>query len=269
MIEINGITIGNESYPNQETIFKSISKSLEGEINLTFKYKDDSDISKLIIIKKYLDDLFPDKKVDLIMKYIPYSRMDRQIEGYMFSCKYFCQVINDMKFNKVIVLDPHSAVSIGILDRVREIPIQPYIDKIIQKNKIDYVFYPDNGAYKKYPEKISMPEDIAYFYGNKKRNLQTGYIERYDLVEAPELNGKNVLIIDDICSKGMTFFLSGKEIKSRGAKNVYLYVSHLEETVKEGNLLRTDIIDKIYTSDSMVNNYNEEKIEVIHDMLVR
>lgn len=269
MVEVNGVVVGKEVYPNKETIFRSVmnsSDSIRGEININFTYENDVDITTLIMTKKYLDDVQPDAKVNLIMKYIPYSRMDRYIEGYMFSCKYFCEIINGLKFNRVFVLDPHSSVSTAALQRVSEISIQPYIDKIIEENHIDYVFYPDNGACKKYPEKISLRGHITYFYGNKKRNLQTGYIEKYDLVDAPDLQDKNVLIIDDLCSKGMTFFLSGKEIKSKGAKNVYLYVSHLEESVKKGRLLSTDVIDKIYTSNSIFNDYSQKKIRIL-DMI--
>jgi ribose-phosphate pyrophosphokinase len=263
MVEINGVYIGTENYPNKETIFRSIEKNSTEEININFKYENDSDITGLIITKKYIDDIAPDAEVNLTMKYIPYSRMDRYIEGYMFTLKYFAQIINDLNFNNIFVLDPHSSVSTAVINKVREIPIQPYIDRIIRDNNIDYVFYPDNGAYKKYPEKIKLPESIEYFYGNKKRNLKTGYIEKYELVNAPELRDKNVLIIDDLCSKGMTFFLSGKEIKNRGAKNVYLYVSHLEESIKQGKLLNTDIIEKIYTSDSMLADYEDSKICLI------
>ncbi|MCM1988354.1 hypothetical protein [Oceanirhabdus seepicola] len=266
MVEINGVAVGTEVYPNKETIFKNsiCSSGLTGdEININFRYESDGDITALIMTKKYLDDVHSNTKVNLTMKYIPYSRMDRYIDGYMFSCKYFCEIINDLKFNRVFVLDPHSSVSVAVLQRVSEISIQPYLDKIIHENNIDYVFYPDNGACKKYPEKIKLPEHITYFYGNKKRNLQTGYIEKYELVNAPDLKDKNVLIIDDLCSKGMTFFLSGSEIKSKGAQNVYLYVSHLEDSVKEGKLLNSNIIDEIYTSDSIFNDYSQEKITIL------
>ncbi len=266
MVEINGVVVGAEVYPNKETIFKSIiccSELREEEFNINFRYENDGDITTLIMTKKYLDEVYPNTKVNLTMKYIPYSRMDRYIDGYMFSCKYFCQIINDLKFNRVFVLDPHSSVSSAVLQRVCEISIQPYVDKIINENNIDYVFYPDNGACKKYPEKISLPEHITYFYGNKKRNLKTGYIEKYELIDVPDLQDKNVLIIDDLCSKGMTFFLSGSEIKRKGAKNVYLYVSHLEESVKDGKLLSTNVIDNLYTSDSIFNDYSQEKITIL------
>jgi ribose-phosphate pyrophosphokinase len=40
------------------------------------------------------------------------------------------------------------------------------------------------------------------------------------------VNGKTVLIIDDICDGGKTFLELGKKLKELGAKSVLLHVTH-------------------------------------------
>ena len=72
----------------------------------------------------------------------------------------------------------------------------------------------------------------------------------------------NVLIVDDICSKGGTFYHSAKKLKELGAKNIYLYVSHCENTILEGDLLTSGLIEKVFTTDSIFRK-EHEKIEVM------
>ena len=86
------------------------------------------------------------------MKYIPYERMDRETSNQIFTCKYFCELINDLKFNKVYILDPHSNVSVGVLNNIKQICLNNYIESILNENSIDVLCFPDVGAYKKYTE---------------------------------------------------------------------------------------------------------------------
>jgi ribose-phosphate pyrophosphokinase len=66
-----------------------------------------------------------------------------------------------------------------------------------------------------------------------------------------EVKGKDVLIVDDICSRGGTFFHSAKALKAAGANKIYLYVTHLETTVFNGELLNSGLVEKIYTTNSI------------------
>ena len=61
-VKINGIEFGNELFPNNERIFKSLPWQIcaHNFIRVDFKYETDFDIWKLIVAKKYLDDKFND-----------------------------------------------------------------------------------------------------------------------------------------------------------------------------------------------------------------
>ncbi len=259
MIKINGIIVGNTVFPNQERIMKTIEQTNDFVIDMYFE--SDIDVFTLSIYKKYLDDMFPLQSKILNMKYIPYSRMDREIDGYVFSLKYFTQIINDLYFDEVNVIDPHSYVSKALLHRCKEASVFNNIYNIFVDNKIDYVFYPDAGAMKRYSEVLNLPNNTEYFFGNKKRNLQTGDIVKFELVNQPDLEGKTVLIIDDLCSKGGTFLASADEIKKNGAYKVLLYVTHCEHSIYDGNILTSDLIDKVYTTDSILHDFSSKKIQ--------
>lgn len=262
-VKINGIEFGNELFPNNERIFKSLPWQIcaQNFIRVDFKYETDFDIWKLIVAKKYLDDKFNGTVIVLNMLYVPYSRMDREIEGYTFSLKYFCDLINSLNFHQVKVLDTHSNVTEALINHLYKINGQDLVDKVIEKENPDYVFYPDSGALKRYSETIKLPENIGVFYGNKQRDLNTGKILKFELINCPEdIKDKNILIVDDLCSKGGTFIASAELIKNAGAKRVCLYVSHCEDSIFDGKILKTDFIDMVYTSNSINRSGSSEKI---------
>jgi len=65
LVSINGYTIGNECYPNNERIFKIKEFHNTELFKIEFKYETDLDISILIMCKKYLDDTYNNPKVIL------------------------------------------------------------------------------------------------------------------------------------------------------------------------------------------------------------
>lgn len=70
------------------------------------------------------------------MPYIPHARMDRvqELED-VFTLKYFCQVINSLHFDKVIVRDAHSNVSLALLDRVIDLSPVGEIKEAIKRTE--------------------------------------------------------------------------------------------------------------------------------------
>ena len=68
--------------------------------------------------------------------------------------------------------------------------------------------------------------------------------------------GKDVLIIDDICSKGGTFKYSAIELKKLGAKNIYLYISHCENVI-DIEALKEAGITKVFTTNSIYRGTND------------
>lgn len=265
-VKINNIEFGNDTFPNNERIFNSIpwQACARGFVSIDFKYENDFDIWKLVMAKKYLDDKFGDMVIVLNMLYVPYSRMDREIEGYVFSLKYFCELINDLKFSQIKIFDAHSGVTEALLKRAIKIDVQNYINIVFDIEKPDFVFYPDVGAMKRYSEILKFPEEVKVFYGNKKRDLSTGKIQKFELIDCPEdIIDKKVLIVDDLCCKGGTFMASAKLLKEAGASNVSLYVSHCEDSIYDGEIIKSDLIDKVYTTDSLLTDNKSKKIVII------
>ena len=67
--------------------------------------------------------------------------------------------------------------------------------------------------------------------------------------------------MDDISSRGGTFYFSAKKLKELGAKEIYLYISHCENTILEGEVLSSGLIKKVFTTNSIFTK-QDERVEV-------
>lgn len=203
----------------------------------------------------------------LYMPYLPNARQDRvKNEEDVFTLKYFCQIINSLNFKWVHILDAHSSVGPALIDRVinespRSILLNVFTKlNIVEKINMDnfVVFYPDQGAMKRYSDLFDTP----CAFGIKNRIWEEGKIDSLEVITSESLEGKDILIIDDICSFGGTFYRSAKKLKELGANKIYLYITHCEDNILKGELFKSDLIEKVYTTNSILNEFHE-KIEVI------
>lgn len=194
--------------------------------------------------------------IALVLPYIPNARLDRVgSSNEVFTLKYFAEIVNALGFNRVFVLDPHSSVATALLDRVCVLDVAPYITQAIDEIKDPdlVIFYPDDGAAKRYSGMIPKP----YCYGVKHRDWQTGNILDLSIAGDIDLKGKNVLIVDDICSRGGTAYYSALALKKAGAEDVYCYFTHCEDTIFSGKLLTTPhLISGVFTTDSIYHGVN-------------
>lgn len=229
----------------------------------TWCYESDEELFQLWCLVRHIEQSDRGAKKTLTMPYIPHARQDRNVSGRLFTLKYFAEILNQMNFDKIYVLDPHSDVSTALIDRVSTLPDKFNYSEF--ENKFGDTFqimYPDNGAAKKYTSLISTEKEPII--GIKHRNRE-GRIDSYSF-SGLDKNTKVVLIRDDICSYGGTFSSASKELKDRGVEKIYLYVSHCELNIIKGDVLKH--IDGLYTTDSILDmsvfdkyDFNEVELE--------
>ena len=258
MIKINGEKIEFKHFPNGELIFNKKDIHV-GYAKIEIRYESDSELMQLYYLKLYLDE----RKIEseLFIQYMPYSRMDRDNDDYAFTLKYVSKFINSLGFKWVSVLEPHSDVTCALLDNSIAVSHTPkYINKILREINLDnvYLFYPDAGAQKRYSKELSHQSIVGF----KSRNFTTGEIDYFEIVGKVE-NPDTVIIVDDLCSRGGTFIESAKELRKVGFKNVYLFVTHCENNIYNGEIFKTDLINHVYTTDSIFKSYNEQKTDKI------
>lgn len=254
MIKVGYVEIAQDRFPDN-TLLMKINEEVQTycadacNIDMFWYYENDAELFALICVKRYIDENFYNRNIVLYMPYIPHARQDRvKKDEDVFTLKYFCEVINSLNFTCVVVRDAHSNVSLALLNNVVDEQADVFIRQAIDESKTKVLFFPDEGAMKRYSDRTKMP----YAFGMKKRDWETGNILSLDIINAEAVVGKDVLIIDDICSRGGTFYYAAKALKAAGAKSVSLYVTHLEETVITGDLAASDgLVDHVYTTKSI------------------
>lgn len=258
MIKIEGIEIEQKRFPDGtlHAEFPRISFA-SPYVYIDWLYENDAELFTLICARNH----YAGKKVRLYMPYVPHARMDRvKNDKDVFTLKYFCQTINSLNFDSVTIHDPHSNVAPALLNNVTVLTPERDVKDVIQRLKKEdlVMFYPDDGAMKRYEGMLDLP----YAYGIKKRNWETGRIESLEVANGNLIEGKPVLIVDDICSYGGTFARASKVLKRLGASEIYLYVTHCENNILKGDIFKENIIDKVFTTKSIFTE-EHEKIAVL------
>lgn len=260
MIQYNGRTVELNRFPDGTLLLKENAEETN-EAVLCWQFENNEEMVALYFLTKHLQAKGV-ARIVLELPYIPNARQDRVKKPEdVFTLKYFAEFINSLGFAEVVVLDPHSYVSEALIDRIRIRTPKEYVERVIgclggTENLL--LFFPDEGAMKRYSAMFELP----YVFGIKKRDWSTGEIKGLDVAGRTELiAGSRILIIDDICSRGGTFYHSAKELKELGAEEIYLYISHCENTILEGKIPNTDLIQKVYTTNSIFTG-SHEKITV-------
>lgn len=261
MIAINGEIIEQNHFPDGTLLLKEEGVWFGGGSHMIeWYFESNEELVALIFLTKHLKNHCPRKPIKLYMYYTPNARQDRvKTSEDVFTLKYFAETINSLGFDEVHILDPHSSVSEALIDKVIVESPKMFIDKAISNCRPDMLFFPDEGAMKRY----SGMAKKEYAFGIKRRDWATGKIEGLDVVGCVDkIKDSRILIVDDICSRGGTFYHSAKRLKELGAKEIYLYVTHCENTILEGELLTSGLIEKVYTTNSIFTK-EHEKIEVL------
>lgn len=249
-------------FPNGEKkyVFPEIPRT--GIVGVQLMYEDDSELFDLLCTFDTIRRNNPYVSLTLDLPYIPYSRMDRvERESDSFSLKSFAKFVNNViKPKGIKCLDAHSDVALALFDA----PVTNYIPQIdMVKNNFNHVdtllVFPDATAVKRYKKLFPEYQSVSI---NKERDFQTGKIISSTLVKNDNTtdeffwNMKNVVIVDDICSKGGTFLLASQLIKENiGHENytINLIVAHCEAAIFDGELLKdgSPFNGKVYCTNSM------------------
>lgn len=218
------------------------SESLEWHThaNIIWFYENDAELFTLACVREKFE------SAHLYMPYCPHARMDRikDKNTEVFTLKTFANIINSMNFSEVEVRDIHSNVGVALINNLSNNVWIKY-PTMTDNWHWDCIFYPDEGACKRYTDELKL--ELPYTFGIKRRDWKTGKILDYTIFDPEVVNGKDVLIVDDICSRGGTFYHAAQELHKAGAKSIDLFVSHLENTVLEGDLINCDLVSHIYT----------------------
>ncbi|WP_440069785.1 ribose-phosphate diphosphokinase [Tenacibaculum discolor] len=257
----NNIDYNFFTFSGGEPHIKIISK-LENvtEVTITHRIQSFNDIGTLLLATNALKNM-EIKKLHVVLPYFPAARQDRlMVSGEPLSVKVYADIINAQNFESVTVFDPHSEVTPALLNNCRIIDNHKFIEHITEQLSDNLLLIsPDGGALKKIYKVAAYLQNYEVVECSKSRNVKTGQLTGFK-VYADDLQGKDCLIVDDICDGGGTFLGLAKELKAKNAGNLYLAISHgifskgFDELEKH--------FTKIFTTDSFKTIENDNCIQI-------
>ena len=299
MIKVNGIKINVEHFPDgtqrimhfNSELFNIPTENTSPYYEILWLYENDSEMFTLQCVVSHIrnNNKYSNNCVlNLVMPYLPNARMDRtNSEEEVFTLKYFANFINNLNFNRVGVLDPHSNVTSALINNMVEfnhigLNITTSLSNISNDFNGDIfssisIYFPDEGSYKRY-KKYFKTDIVRYcVYGKKVRDWKTGqilgleiYNENDEKVTEKDIKDKIFLMIDDIVSYGGTMAYGADKLKELGAKEVYAYASHTENSIldkEKGTLLKrieNGTVKKLFTTNSIYSGTNKN-IELVYE----
>lgn len=245
----NTITYKAFTFSGGEPHIKIISvlENVE-EVIITHRIQSFNDVGILLLATDALRNMGV-RKLHLVLPYFPAARQDRlMVTGEALSVKVYANLINNQNYDSVSIFDPHSEVTPALLNNCKVIDNYEFIENVTQQlSKNLILISPDGGALKKIYKVAAHLQKYQVVEGSKSRDVKTGQLTGFK-VYAEDLQGKDCLIVDDICDGGGTFLGLAQELKAKNAGNLYLAVSHgifsrgFEELEK--------VFTKIFTTDS-------------------
>lgn len=173
--------------------------------------------------------------------------------------KLVCEFINSMKFKYVKVFHPHNPEVVeALLNNVIIIDNSLFINKVLENLNLTNgevsLMSTDAGGFKplmKLADKLQWEGEV--YSASKSRKYVDGKSVLVQEIDRQDFDGKDILIIDDICVYGGTFVGLAKMLKERNCGKLYLAVSHM--TVESPNKDLFILFDKVFTTNSKNIDY--------------
>lgn len=243
-------------FPDGQPHIKIDMESIKGldrhqPLRILTRIANANDLLLTLFIKNTLDYL-EFEQVELQISYLLAARMDRvMLDGEPFSLKIVAGMLNQGRFKKVKIFDPHSEVATALIERSYAVANHQYVKDALE-HYFDYhpateycLVSPDAGALKKIHKLAQFLDVNNVVECMKERDVKTGALTSFKTT-AERLNHQTCFIVDDICDGGGTFAGTAKMLKEKGAASVNLIVSH--GVFSKGTEI--EAVDKIYTTDS-------------------
>ena len=207
------------------------------------------------------------KNITAVIPYFGYARQDRKVvPRTSISAKLVSNLITKAGADRVVTLDLHAGQVQGFFD----IPVDNlfctpifvrHVNKNINKKNIICVA-PDVGGTER-ARALGKLLDVGLAIVDKRRP-SPGKSQVMNVVG--NVKNKTCVIVDDIIDTGGTIVNAAEALKNRGAKEVYVYITHGVLSGDAVKKVEKSVIKKLVITDSIDNNERVKKarnIEVL------
>lgn len=193
------------------------------------------------------------------------SQADRRFGEFNSSgLTLIADLLNEYKGISFGIYHPHNpSVVEALFNRVECIDNSEFIGKVLsqittEEKPFPVLVSPDAGAFKPLIETCNKLkyQGETFSCGKHRSNVRdvNGNYKLTQFIGKDDFEGKDILIVDDICVKGGTFKGLAKLLKERNCGKLYLAVSHM--TLQElGEDPVTNYFDKVFVTNSKYEEY--------------
>ena len=207
------------------------------------------------------------KNITAVIPYFGYARQDRKVvPRTAISAKLVSNLITNAGANRILSVDLHAGQIQGFfdipVDNLIATPIfARHIKKKMKLNNLICVA-PDVGGVER-TRALSRRINTSIAIIDKRRPTP-GSSEVMNIVG--NVKNKNCVIVDDIIDSGGTIVNAVKALKEKGAKDVYVYITHAVLSGEAIHKIEKSQIKKLITTDTIDNSKKikrSKKIEII------
>ena len=207
------------------------------------------------------------KNITAVIPYFGYARQDRKVvPRTAISAKLVSNLITNAGANRILSVDLHAGQIQGFFDiPVDNLFATPIFARHIKKNiKINNLICvaPDVGGVER-TRALSRKINVGIAIIDKRRPTP-GKSEVMNIVG--DVENKICVIVDDIIDSAGTIVNAAKALKDKGAKEVYVYITHAVLSGSALDKIRKSQIKKLIITDTIDNSKKiktSKKIEVI------
>ena len=204
------------------------------------------------------------ERITAVIPYYGYARQDRKDQPRVpITSKLVADLITVAGADRVLTMDLHSAQIQGFfdipLDHLFSNPV--FHDYFSRFESNDWVVVADLGSIKmvrNFAKKLSMPFAVL----DKKRHV-ANQVEILNVIG--EVEGKNIIIRDDIVDTAGTLTQAAEFIVKQGAKEVYACCTHAVLSGRSLELIDQSLLKKVVISDTIEveNKRISNKFEIV------
>jgi ribose-phosphate pyrophosphokinase len=194
------------------------------------------------------------KNITAVIPYFGYARQDRKVAPRTaISAKLVSNLITKAGADRVVTVDLHAGQIQGFfdipVDNLFSTPIFARHAKKKIKSKNIICVAPDIGGTER-ARALGKALNVGLAIVDKRRP-KPGHSQVMNVIGS--VKGKTCIIVDDIIDSGGTIVNAAKALKDRGAKDVYVYITHGVLTGEAVNKIKKSTIKNLVITDTIDN----------------
>jgi len=207
------------------------------------------------------------KNITAVIPYFGYARQDRKVvPRTAISAKLVSNLITNAGANRILSVDLHAGQIQGFfdipVDNLFATPIfARHIKRKLNLNNLICIS-PDVGGVER-TRALSRKINVGIGIIDKRRPAP-GKSEVMNIIGS--VKDKTCVIVDDIIDSGGTIVNAAQALKNKGAKDIYVYITHAVLSGTAVDKLENSKIKKLITTDTIDNSRKigkSKKIEII------